>query len=84
MGVHFIRAAFFIGNDQDLLNIKIEVELIGMRAHPDRIYLPLAFVFKPNVDHVLGEHSAFEQELVISFKRVHSGIQGAGNRGNVL
>jgi hypothetical protein len=47
------------------LNIVIEVELVGMRAHPHRIGLHFFLVVDPEIDEFGGEYAALEEELVI-------------------
>jgi len=54
-------------------DIIIKGEFIGMGSQPDGINFPLPFVAQPSVDHILGEHLPFQQELVVLLK----GIQGS-------
>ena len=42
------------------LDVVIQVELVGMRAHPDGIGLHFFLVVDPELDEFLGEHAAFE------------------------
>ena len=49
-----------------------------MRAERDRLELALALVGDPGLDHVLGEHPALEQELVVRLQRLERLAQAAG------
>src|SRR6266850_7573258 len=71
-------------NESTRLDIVIQVELVWMRAQPDRIDLFLALVVEPGLDHVAGEHIAAQQESVIALERVKRLIQRPGCRLHVL
>src|SRR5450759_4423089 len=51
-------------------HVAVEHELPGVRPKRNLVDLFLALVLDPGVDHVLGEHAAFEQERVVALKSV--------------
>src|SRR5450432_287720 len=52
-----------------VLNVEVELELVRVRAQPDRVDLVLALVLDPGVDEVLGEDATREQVVLIGLKR---------------
>lgn len=53
------------GGVANRLVVVVEVELVRVRAQPQRIDLVLHLVVDPPLDHVLREDAALEQELVV-------------------
>jgi hypothetical protein len=47
------------------LDVVVQVELVGMRAHPDRVRFDLSLVIDPHSDEIFGEDAALGEELVI-------------------
>lgn len=45
---------------ETVLDVVVQMELVWMRAQPDRIDLFLPLVVEPGLDHVAGEHIAAE------------------------
>ena len=52
------------------LDIEIQSELPRVRSEPDGIDLVFSLVLQPRLDHVLGEHLASEQKLVVFLQGV--------------
>src|SRR4029453_10268875 len=61
------------------LDVVVQVELPRVGAEAAGVSLVLALVGEPGVDHVLGEHAALEQELVVGFERGQGVVEGAGD-----
>jgi hypothetical protein len=59
-------------------DVVVEVELVRVRAQGDLLRLTTALVVDPGVDHVLGEHPALQQKLVVSLQGVQHLVQAAG------
>src|SRR5258708_13063206 len=71
-------------NESTRLDIVIQVELVWMRAQPDRIDLFLALVVEPGLDHVAAQHIAAQQQSLIALERVKRLIQRPGGGLHVL
>src|SRR5215207_5189728 len=61
------------------LDVVVEVELPRVGTEADGVDLVLALVGEPGVDHVLGEHAALEQELVVGLERGQGVVERAGD-----
>src|SRR5215212_878567 len=55
--------------------VVIEVELVRVRPESHRVELMLSLVLDPRVDHVLGEHAALEEPLVIRLEGVEDVLE---------
>ncbi len=54
-----------------------------MRAHPDRIRFGFFLIVDPELDEFLGEHVAFEEELVVLLEFSESFFERTGHRWNL-
>ena len=54
-----------------------------MRPHPHRVHFVQSLVFDPGLDHIFGEHIAFEQEFMVLFKGLQGFIQRSWCRRNL-
>src|SRR5262249_51773985 len=66
------------GRNPDPSNVIIQAEFIGMRSKANRIGFTLPFVIDPGVDHVLREHVASEEVLVIGSQCRQYFVERAG------
>src|SRR5579864_725989 len=48
-----------------LLNVVVQHEFVGVRAHAQRVHFVFHFVLNPQMNQVLRKHVALEQEFVI-------------------
>src|SRR6516164_1470641 len=60
------------------LRVKVELELVGVGAEPDRVELAGPLVVHPGLDQVRGEHPAVEQVGVIGLQGAEYLIEGPG------
>ena len=60
------------------LDVVVELEFVGMRAHAHRINFILALVFDPEFDDFLAEDVAFQQELVVVLEGAERFLERAG------
>src|SRR5262245_66171674 len=72
------------GGGGPCLDVVVEVELVGVRAQRDRVHLLIPLEGEPGLDHVLGEHVALEQELVVGLQRVEGLAERSRCRAHVL
>src|SRR5213596_671434 len=54
-------------------------ELVRVRTQPHGVELVDPLVLDPGVDHVLGEHTALEQPLVVALERVQDFLERTGH-----
>src|SRR6266478_3360005 len=66
------------------LNIEVERELHGRRPQAHRVELLLHLGVDPGLDHVLREHVALEQVLVVPLQLAQGLLQRAGHLRHVL
>src|SRR5690606_5861166 len=53
-----------------LSHVEVQREFVRVRAQPDRVDLVLPLERDPGFDQVLGEHTAFQQEVVVGLEVV--------------
>src|SRR5215469_17696394 len=63
--VTYPQASRAIGSD-----VEVELELVRVRAEPDRVEFAGSLVVQPGLDQVWGEHPAVEQVVVVGFQGV--------------
>lgn len=57
-----------------ILDVVVKIELPGVRPQPELIDLVHALVVDPMADDIVGEHSSFQEEVMVGLERVQCGI----------
>src|SRR6266545_2537703 len=61
------------------LNVEVQLELVGMRPQAHRIDFLATLILKPGLDHIVREHIALSEKLVVVFQRVERPFECAGH-----
>ena len=62
-----------------ILDVVVEMKLVGMRAHPNWIRFGFFLVIDPEFDEFRGENVSFEEELVVFVKLTQRFFERAGH-----
>src|SRR5208337_1552353 len=64
-------------------DVVIEVELVRIRAHPNGVHFVLGLVLDPQIDQLLGEHTALEEEFVVRLESRENAVERTGDGWNL-